>query len=225
MQNIGYKIFYGLFNFLCDLIYPEYCFYCKDFLPKRGDIFCKKCFDLIKPIVSIEIEATKKHKVKIFAISDYKFPVKSLILAKGSSDIVASRSMGRLAWDLTYIKNIDFDIIVPIPLYWKRYAERGYNQADQMAKEISKKSGKPVINLLKRIKSTRRQSELSPANRSINLHDAFEINKKYIAGYREKKILLVDDLFTTGSTIKFATKVLGKIDPKSVQAIVACRVV
>lgn len=180
-------------------------------------------------MVTVTIEVTKKYKVKVFSISEYKYPVKSLVLAKGGSDILSSRALGQLAWDLTYLKNAEFDYIIPVPLHWRRYAERGFNQAQEMANVISKKSGKPVVNLLKRVKSTQRQSELSPQNRVLNVHDAFELNIKnlpeYIKKYENKKILIVDDLLTTGSTIKSMTKVLIELKPESVIAIVACRVV
>ena len=216
------------FNFVKNLVYPQFCFYCKDFLQDKS-VFCKTCYEAIKPVVTTTVEVTKKYKVKVFAISEYKFPVRSLVLAKGGSDIVASRKLGELAWELTYIKNAEFDFIVPIPLHWKRYAERGYNQAHQMANIISKKSGKPVVNLLKRVKSTQRQSELSPHNRILNVVDAFELNlkvfKKNKHEYKNKKILIVDDLLTTGSTIKSATRVLIELKPEGVLAIVACRVV
>lgn len=221
-----YKFFYKTFDFCLGFIYPNFCFYCKDFLQDKS-VFCQSCKDKIRPVVTTNLEVTNKYKVKIFAISEYKYPIKSLVLAKGGSDIVASRKLGELAWEMTYIKNVDFDFIVPIPLHWKRYAERGFNQAQEMANAISKKSGKPVVNLLKRVKSTQRQSELSPSGRALNVHDAFVLNldQELKKNYECKKFLIVDDLLTTGSTVKFATKVLIGLKPDSFTAIVACRVI
>lgn len=221
----------GVKNFFLDLVYPDYCYYCKDFITDKN-VFCSKCSKNIISVVTTFVEVTKTHKIKVFAVSDYKYPVRALVLAKGSSDIIASRKMGQLIWDMTYLKNAEFDFIIPIPLYWKRYAERGYNQAFEMAKIIGKNSNKPVLNILNRTKSTIRQSELSPEKRALNVHDAFEINIKALENMglgledlKEKRILLVDDLLTTGSTIKASAKVILKLKPKDIIAAVACRVV
>ncbi|MFC1842319.1 ComF family protein [Candidatus Dependentiae bacterium] len=222
------------YNFIKDLIYPPFCFFCKDFLQAKQDtqnrqVFCKKCYNAITPVVTSTIEVTKKYKIKVFAISDYKNPIRSLILAKGSSDILSAQKLGELIWELTYLKNAEFDYIVPIALHWRRYAQRGFNQASEIARAISKKSGKPVIDLLKRTKSTRRQSELVPSKRLLNVHDAFELDmqvlEKNLGKYKNKKILLVDDLMTTGATLKSAAKVLIVLKPKSIVAAVASRVV
>jgi len=213
-------------NFLRNLLSPPFCFYCKDYLEKR-EVFCPSCYQCIIPIVTHIVQVTQKHSVKVFAISNYKDPIKSLILSKGNSDIVASYKLGELIWGLTHLKNAEFDIIVPVPLHWQRYAQRGFNQAYEMAKAISHKSGKPVATILKRKKITKRQSGLTPEKRLVNLSGAFTLfinNTGDLQKYKNKKILLVDDLMTTGSTIKFATKELSKLNPKQIIAAVACRV-
>jgi len=210
-------------TFLKNIIAPPFCLYCKDYLSKRT-ILCKRCYNAVYPIVTHTIQVTKKYQVKVFAISDYKDPIRSLILSKGSSDIVAIRNLGDLIWELTYLKNAQFDYIVPIPLHWQRYAQRGFNQADEIAHVISKKSGKPVVNLLRRRKRTKRQSGLEPSQRIVNLSGAFELKGADHITYKDKNILIVDDLLTTGSTIRFACKQLIALKPKSIIVAVACRV-
>jgi len=220
-----FKKNYQLFAaFLKNSIAPPFCLYCKDYLCIRK-IFCNECYDAICPVVTHTIAVTKKYQVKVFAVSDYKDPVKSLILSKGSSDIVSSRKLGELIWELTYLKNTQFDCIVPIPLHWQRYARRGFNQAAEIAQVIGKKSGKPVANLLKRKKRTKRQSGLEPSKRIVNLSGAFELQVKEPQKYKDKHILIVDDLMTTGATIRFACKNLIALQPKSITVAVACRVV
>jgi len=225
------RFFYTFFNysyaFIKNIISPPFCFYCKEYLDKP-DVFCQNCYKKIIPVVSYTLQVTQKHSVKVFAISDYKDPIRSLILSKGSSDIVSSYKLGELMWEFTYLKNAEFDIIVPIPLHWQRYAQRGFNQADEMARAISQKSSKPVVNLLKRKKITRRQSGLTPEKRTLNLSGALGLvggEPEYLQGYKNKKILIVDDLLTTGSTITFATKELIELKPTQVIAVVASRVV
>lgn len=212
------------FEFLLDIFYPPSCFFCKNFLKKRS-ILCDRCSDHINPIVSTTVNVTKKYSVKVFSISDYKDPIRSLILSKGSSDIVSSRKLGDLIWDRTNINNVDFDFIVPIPLHWTRFARRGFNQAEEMARTISQRSNKKLITILSRTKKTKRQSELSPENRFENVKNVFKLNVKDISEYKNKNLLIVDDLMTTGSTIKAAARALIYLKPLSISAVVASRVV
>jgi len=214
------------FNFISDLLYPNICFYCKDFI-KTKDTLCKQCLELVCPVVSKTICVTPKYSVKVFAISDYKDPIRALILSKGYSDIVTSRRLGQLIWDMTYVSNVDFDVIIPIPLHWSRFATRGFNQAKEIASVISKKSGKPIRDILKRKKMTKRQSGLTAKKRIENLAKAFALrgNASELADYRGKNLLLVDDLMTTGSTMLVAARTLVALHPGSITAAVASRVV
>jgi len=123
------------------------------------------------------------------------------------------------------LQHIDFDIIVFIPLHWTRYAARGFNQAQIIAEHLAKKTGKPVIPFLIRSKKTKFQASLSVDERDANVQDAFRIDKKYAHEITGKKILLVDDLFTTGSTIKSAAHALYLYNPIKIDAFVVCRVV
>lgn len=211
------------FNYLSFLISPPFCSSCKTFLQKR-EIFCEYCFDLIKPVVSTSVSITAKHSMRVFSISDYQEPLKSLILAKKWSDRLASKYLAELIWEETYLKNIDFDYLIPIPLHWSRTIKRGYNQAEVISDILSIKSGKPSLNILQRAKATQYQSELSIEQRSINVKDAFNLKPNKF-DLENKNIILVDDLMTTGSTLKSAAKVLLTQKPASINAVVACRVI
>src|SRR4030095_10049605 len=169
------------FSFLCKMknnviayIMPSICAYCKKFLSTQA-IFCSSCKEKIFPIVSKKIDITSTFSVTVFAISDYKDPLKKLILAKGWSDALASYQMGELLWEYVPLDQLDCDIIVPIPLHWTRYAWRGFNQAEEMAKAISEKSGKPVVHLLQRTKKTKFQNMLSKEERFLNVQSTFKI--------------------------------------------------
>lgn len=205
--------------FLC----PPFCVYCKKLL-HAPLIFCTRCFDRIKPIVSTQLTITAQKSLTVYAISGYYDPVKSLILAKIQSQRLASKQLGELIWFLTPLSNREFDYIVPIPLHWTRYAYRGYNQAEEIAKIIAKKSGKPVISLLKRDRRTIFQSSLPIEQRADNVASVFSLhmsgNAKEFAG---KRFLLVDDLMTTGSTLKSAARIIMHLKPASIDAVVASR--
>ena len=100
-----------------------------------------------------------------------------------------------------------FDAIVPVPITFLRLLKRGYNQSMRTAKYISKATGKPVLNALKKIKNTPPQSKLKYSERKENLKDAITVKKDINP---VKRVLLVDDVYTTGTTAKSCATALHK---------------
>lgn len=101
--------------------------------------------------------------------------------------------------------------LIPIPLYWQRKNWRGFNQAELLGKMIAQKLGIGFIpDLLVRVKNTQPQSLLDKKDRGFNIRDAFRINKHYLNILNSKtlNILLFDDVWTTGATLKEAAKIL-----------------
>jgi len=99
--------------------------------------------------------------------------------------------------------------LVPIPLHKTKLRERGYNQAEYIARGIAKRTNIPVqSDLLYRKKYTRTQTTLSRSQRTDNMSDAFVLHRKKIAGRNNTAYLLVDDIFTTGSTLESAASAL-----------------
>lgn len=213
-----------LYNNIISYITPSICAYCRKFLSVKA-ILCSSCKEKIFPIVSRKIDINSNFSVTVFAISDYKDPLKRLILAKGWSDLLASYQMAELLWEYVPLDQLDYDIIVPVPLHWTRYAWRGFNQAQEIAQVIQKKKKVPMIHALKRIKKTAFQSTLTSNMRVENLKEAFELNSVELQDFKDKHILLVDDLMTTGSTIVAAVKKLLELKPRKVTVVVICRVV
>ena len=205
------------------ILFPPFCAYCKVF-QKQPLIVCANCLALIKPIVSTDIIISSAYAMKVLAISDYQEPLKSLIIAKSWSDSIASQQLGHLIWTMTYFKYLPCDILVPVPLHWTRYAKRGFNQAEIMAQVLAEKKGCSVENLVKRVKRTPFQSTLAVIDRSQNVADAFVLKdpSRSLAG---KHIVIVDDLMTTGATLKAIAKELARAKPASLSAVLACRLV
>jgi ComF family protein len=206
-------------------IAPAYCAQCSIFLSENTKIFCNECMQTIQPVISTTMHLNTTQSIKIFTIAAYQDPLKKLILAKSWSNIAASNQLGHLIWQLTNLPHTPCDIFVPIPLHWTRFAWRGYNQADEIAKVLSEKSGKPVAHILRRIKRTRYQAELESVLRQENVKKALTLHVKDATQYEGKHIILVDDLMTTGATLRAAAKELFKLKPASISAVVACRVV
>lgn len=198
-----------------------FCFYCKNYLHEYTAL-CKSCLNLIKPIISAKIYINNS-EITIFAISDYKEPLKSLILAKNYSNRSSAILLAQLIFKKTLINNFEFDYLIPVPLHFTRECLRGYNQAEIIARELAFLTKKPMLNCITRVKKTKLQSMLSALEREQNVRDVFKITNLDV-NIENKIIILVDDLMTTGSTIKNCAKVLLNFKPKKIYVIVACRV-
>lgn len=213
---------------LLSLVYPSFCAGCKTLIP-QGSVFCHKCEQNIQSIVSLFLPLTKNKTLKVFAISDYKDSLKSLILKKFYSNVLASKQLAQLIFEKTEVKNMRVDFIVPIPLHWTRYTSRGFNQAYVMSKVLGNKMQIPVLNILRRKKRTVFQWKLPYSQRQTNVKDVFDLKLRYrfldTSFLKDKHILLVDDLCTTGATLKNAGRALINFEPQTISAVVACRVV
>jgi competence protein ComFC len=100
-------------------------------------------------------------------------------------------------------------ILVPIPLYWKRRYWRGYNQTEEMGKYIAKTLKiRFVPDLIIKKTVTKQQVELRREKRLENLKGAFEINPEYRIKHKKRTVILFDDVWTTGSTIKEVARIL-----------------
>ena len=99
------------------------------------------------------------------------------------------------------------DLIVPVPLHWRRQFSRGYNQARLLSQELSRELGIPMAMLLRRQRFTRQQASLDFSSRQTNVKRSFSLDSGHrIAG---RHLLLVDDVLTTGATLDAAARVLA----------------
>jgi ComF family protein len=96
-----------------------------------------------------------------------------------------------------YLKN---GLFVPVPLHWLRLRKRRFNQSEEIVKHLAKIHGIPWVNALVRSRNTETQTRFSRKKRLENLRGAFRVRKKYKPVITNKQIILVDDVFTTGST-------------------------
>ena len=140
---------------------------------------------------------------------------KVIYALKFSGNTAMARALSELASPL--LAHPDFaacDMIVPVPLHWQRYLQRSYNQSALLAKMLSRKINISYKSPLKRIRKTPRQATLSRQERLENLKDAFIVpTPAKVAG---KKILLVDDVLTTGATLHCCAEALLKAGAESV---------
>ena len=148
-------------------------------------------------------------------ILDYKYNGKSY-MGRKFGDMMADRLA---AWDGEK-GDLDADVIVPVPIHPSREKKRGFNQAGIMADRLSSLTGIPVRHrACKRVKHTKLLRSMSPIEREAALDGAFEVPEKerpYVDGMR---VLLVDDIMTTGATADSCAKALKHAGAASVNVI------
>jgi len=115
-------------------------------------------------------------------------------------------------------------VLVPIPLYWQRKNWRGFNQAELLGQMIAKKLGISFLpDLLIRVRNTKEQTKLKKEKRQKNVLGAFKINHCSSVISHQSSIILFDDVWTTGATIKECTKVLKRKGFKKVWGLTLAR--
>lgn len=114
-----------------------------------------------------------------------------------------------------------FDTVIPVPLHRVRKRERGYNQSEYLARKLASSLGIPCSTTVTRQHYTTSQTRLGKAQRTKNLSGAFRV--KSLKAIRDKKIILVDDVFTTGSTVNEISKLLLDRGAKEVAVMTAAR--
>jgi ComF family protein len=115
-----------------------------------------------------------------------------------------------------------FDAVVPMPLHWRRRFKRGFNQSEILARSVAKERRVPMLDVVKRVRATATQAGLTNSNRRKNVAGAFRVSKKTsIAG---KRILLIDDVMTTGSTAAACASALKRAGASSVTLLTLARV-
>lgn len=214
-----------IFAQLAGVVYPSYCVACRA-LTYFGELGCHNCCALVRPLASVTLHITAKHSVTVHALGAYEGLLKSLVISKFSYDMSGYRYIAALMAQQHVIKTGVYDLFVPVPLHWRRFAQRGFNQADCIAQKLSGYTGIPTLSLIKRVKNTGFQSQQPTGNRATNVAYSFAPASRYtnlkavIAG---KHIVIVDDLMTTGSTLREMARSLLPGQPASITAFVAAR--
>jgi ComF family protein len=144
----------------------------------------------------------------VYSYGSYEGTLRQLVhLFKYSGVRPLGKTFGRFL-DQALPRETTFDVIVPMPIHWFKKWQRGFNQSDILAREIGKKWNVPVRSVIRRKKATRPQAGLTNAKRRANMQGAFKMMRgKPLAGMR---VLLVDDVVTTGATASACARVLKR---------------
>ena len=118
-----------------------------------------------------------------------------------------------------------FDVIVPMPLHWRKRWQRGFNQAGLLAHEIGRRTHTPVRNALRRVKNTASQAGLTSSKRRKNVSGAFQASRRpsMRAALDGHSVLLIDDVMTTGATAAACARALKRAGARQVTLLTLAR--
>lgn len=211
-------------NFFLNILFPAHCLGCG----KEQTLLCTSCIHTITlkqhrlhnyQFLDNVLICTNYHNPLINkAIKAAKYKPYSNALMKSLSLLII-QFLNQSPEIITMMRENNF-VLVPIPLSGKKYARRGFNQAEILACELSQHF-KWRLNtmLLTKTKHTKSQTKLPYKLRKINVKNTFSVLKAKLP----KNVILVDDVFTTGATLKEAAKTLKKAGVKKVWAIVLAK--
>ena len=210
---------------LLGLAYPAVCEACgaKINTDIESGCLCRNC---LKQMIKVSpVNPSRYKNINVWSICVYDGVVRECVhLFKYGSRLSLTKPLGQLMINFSNncLKPKKFDIIVPVPLHRIRLRERGFNQAELLAKRLAAFTGRPLcLKAIKRVRPTAAQAGLSKTKRFANLKGAFKIcDASRVTG---KNILLIDDVLTTGSTLGECAKALLKAKAKSVEALVLAK--
>ncbi len=226
VADFGRHLYRGFLH----LLYPGACLVCAAPLPVEVDHFCASCRGLLTadahdacprcaatvgPFANTEggCPLCRKEKFRferVVRLGPYDGVLKAAVLKmKHSSGEGLAECLGPL-WALhaeAKLRALAADVIVPVPLHWRRRLERGYNQSEALAEALAARLRLPCrAGWLSRVRYTPHQAWQDPADRLANIKDAFRSTpRRELHG---KSILLIDDVLTTGHTANEAARAL-----------------
>ena len=226
---------------LLDLVFPRRCPVCGEIVIPKGEFICPSCVKKLSPVhqpvclkCGKELESDRMEFCYDCTRHHRSFERNLALLNYNDT---ASRSMSAIKYKnkreyldfysealwLRFGRQIHFwnpDLFVPVPIHPTRRKIRGFNQAEVLAEKLSEKSGIPVCGgALKRIRKTAPQKMLDSSARFHNLEQAFGPGS---IPQGTKRVLLVDDIYTTGSTMKACTRILLKMGVEQVYGLTVC---
>ena len=221
-----------------NFLFPPVCGIC---LKKDKNWICDECLNKLNSelkLKKIRIDKNNSEKIykviyktnniiKIFYLFEYKdlirkkiiefkFNDKSYLYKTFSNIILKNKKICKLL--------NSYDIIIPVPMFEKKKSKRGYNQTELISKEIAKRLDITFNNnILFKIKENKTQSLLNYHERKQNVLNVYKINDSEVKNVSNKKIILFDDIYTTGFTVKECIKELEKLNPKKIDVLVLAK--
>lgn len=234
----GKKCIKSAWDYILDLVFPRRCPVCDKIIGINGALVCPSCREKLQ--MTREPLCRKCGKELMDEAEEYCLDCRKRThyFDEGAAlyeyfsvrdSIYRFKYMGRQEYKDFYgeemarhlghkMREWKADALVPIPIHPARRQKRGYNQAELLAEEIGKRIGIPVLSdYIVRIKKTAPQKELNAGDRQNNLKKAFKIGRNDV---KLDTIIIVDDIYTTGSTIDEAAKLCRRMGVEKVYFVV-----
>ncbi len=232
---------------LLNLALPPRCLRCDDDLPPRAEIcLCLKCTQAIAPelgaccdrcgavlpeelVPAERCPACKDFSLKfdaVYPLGRYQGALRELVLkTKRLSAEALSLTIGRLLAQRLGEKLAKFraDAVLPVPMHWVKRLLRGVNSPELLADRLGRKLGVPVVRTLVRCRYTGPQKDLLPRERFRNVRGAFRLRRSDRKRWQGSRLLLVDDILTTGATCSEVARLLKQSGAAAVAVVVAAR--
>lgn len=230
-----------MWKMVLDILYPARCPVCDRVLYGRREALCKECW---KKLPYIKEPRCKKCGKQIRREEEeycadcqrvrHEYTEGRALFAYDAvmqQSVAAFKYKGRQEYAVWYgeelvkrlggqIEHWGAEVLIPVPVHRTRFRKRGYNQAALLAEQIARCTGIKVDeSVLVRTKKTVAQKELSTRDRRKNLQEAFQFGKNVV---QYKKVILVDDIYTTGSTADACAKVLKQNGTEQVYLLCLC---
>lgn len=231
-----------------DLLFPPICTHCRCEIDSPADeiLFCDRCrlqfadqrtscrFCGAGIAEGVNPDNRCLHCINerfrfatVIRLGDYEGPLHNAILAaKQSQRVALAMHLGRLLAEVRRpeLQSLACDAVVAVPSHWLRRNKHGHNSAEGMARQVAVRLGLPLADhLLSRIRATRPQTELAPRERRTNVKGAFAVRRH--PDLQDAKLLLVDDVMTTGATANEVSRSLIEAGAGSVAVAVLARAV
>lgn len=216
------------FRNIVEFVFPPFCITCEERLEHGGVWVCRSCWNSLRRVQGVVrdgvIEFDYIDEIRSGAFYDQKLQVlihhlkynRAISLAGGFAAILSDTISGLPDW-------VNADLLIPVPLHKVKYRERSYNQSEEIAKELSRKISVPCrADILLRKVNTVSQTQMAGAlERVKNMTGVFTVSD---AGpLKGMKVILIDDLITTGSTANACARVLKEHGAKTVYVLTAGR--
>ncbi len=202
------------FNFL-NILFPPHCLICGK--ETDGESICNDCKKRIEYFEYPLIEHRKN--IYFYAIAKYSGVMeKAVKILKYKKKKIIAKDLSKIIIDFIKKQEICFDYVAFVPMTRFEQSERGFNQTYLLAKEISTVYHVPVLTYLKKVKNTKKQVGLNGKERKENLKSAFKMEKGV-----NGSILIIDDVYTTGSTAREITKTVTRKTKSSIYFVALSR--
>lgn len=205
---------------LLDLIYPPRCVHCG----ARGDLLCQTCRSQCQPLEPARQPRALPPAASLdHAAGAYPFEgaVRAAIHAfKYQNQRRLAEPLARL---LPAAPEWRPDALVPVPLHPERERERGYNQAELLARALGQRWGLPVAGGLRRTRATAHQVGQGASERADNMRAAFAWQGRPLGAAPPAKLLLIDDVLTTGATLLACAEALRQAGAREVRGLALAR--